>query len=142
MRTLITSFLLTIIFFSAQASSGTTELKPRDWRLIDNSTVVSGTLTLVKDGVAIINDLEGQWALEINQLHWKDRSYITKVLPILRASSGFTAKDSTKLMFRLLALLLLVSVAAITMITTGNGDVKISTALFISTMLLCAVLIL
>lgn len=139
MRTLITAFLLTVTFFSSQASSDIIHLEARDWHLADNSVMVNGTLVLVKEGVAIINDREEQWTVELNKLHWKDRSYIIEALPILQASSGFTAKDSTNLVFRLLVILLLVTVSAITMITTGDGGIRISTALFISTMLLCMV---
>ena len=132
MRTLVTAFLLTITFLSAQASTDISNLGARDWHLADNSVIVNGTLALVKEGVAIINDQEGQWAIALNKLHWKDRSYIIKAQRVMQAAPDFTAKDATNLVFRLLALLLLFAVAAITMITTGDGGIRISSVLFIS----------
>ncbi len=138
MRTLIITFILALTFCHSYAD-GTNQQIARDWHLVDNSVIVTGTLSMVKEGIAIIQSNEGQWTLEINKLHWKDRKYIINVLPTLQASSGFTAKDATNLVFRLLALLLLVTVGTISMITTGDSGIRVSTVLFISTMLLCIV---
>ncbi len=138
MRTLIITFILALTFCHSYAD-GTNQQIARDWHLIDNSVIVTGTLSTVKEGIVIIEANEGQWTLEINKLHWKDRKYIISVLPTLKAASGFTAKDATNLVFRLLALLLLVTVGTISMITTGDSGIRVSTVLFISTMLLCIV---
>ncbi len=138
MRTLIATLILTLAFFYSSATDSSQQIS-RDWHLMDNSLIVTGTLAKVKEGIVIIEANEGQWTLEVNKLHWKDRKYIINVLPTLQASSGFTAKDATNLVFRLLALLLLVTVGTISMITTGDSGIRVSTVLFISTMLLCIV---
>ncbi|GEM_PF-5981714 len=144
MKNIIAAFILLLLAETSFAQPATNyslgTLEPREWHLVDNSLLVTGTLALVKEGIVLIESAQGQWAVELSQLHWTDRSYIIQVLPSLKGKEGLTPKMSVSIMFRLLAFILLALFSAIIMITTGDGGLKISTLLFISTMIFCLAL--
>lgn len=144
MKNIIAAFILLLLaevaFAQPTQNFSFGSLEPREWHLVDNSLLVTGSLALVKEGIVLIESAQGQWAIELNQLHWTDRSYIIEVLPLLGGQEELTPRMSVSIMLRLLGFVLLAVFAAIVLITTGDGGLKTSTFLFISTILLCIVL--